>query len=570
MVSDERAARELAWLVVACTLGAAVAMRTHIVDRMFDWGEAFTTFNLNGVFSLLVLMPVAAAFFAYRRYQEAASVRLELARLSMHDALTGLPNRLYLSDWLQHDISRAQRINSKVAVLFIDLDRFKMVNDTYGHEVGDELMVAVANRLAETLRPEDRVVRYGGDEFVVICNEVSTAATAERIAKRLIEALETPFNIGQDTMRISTSIGIALTEDRGANPDDVLRDADVAMYAAKADGSGRFAMFDRSMKGRLTPSSAESRLRQALEAGEFRLHYQPVVAVEGGLIVGAEALIRWQHPERGIVAPFEFIPVLEETGLIVPVGTWVLQEACRQAERWRRMFPDRPPMKVTVNVSSRQLAQADFRDVVVAALNETGADPTQICLEITEGALMYDVGTAWAVLRHAKSLGMKLALDDFGTGYSSLSYVRRFSLDMLKIDKSFIDGLGESPEDTAIVKHVIGMASALGMVTVAEGIETPAQLAELHRLDCDLAQGYLFSRPIPADRLEELLGDTDRQSTWTRLPGSANRHERTSPAPQPVTSGSVPISGPDVGGPERTASIALPVLRSFQPDVPAR
>jgi EAL domain-containing protein (putative c-di-GMP-specific phosphodiesterase class I) len=277
------------------------------------------------------------------------------------------------------------------------------------------------------------------------------------------------------------------------------------MYQAKALGSGHVTVFDRSMTGTLTPATAEEQIRDALEAGEFHLYYQPVVEMATGRIVGAEALLRWISPDRGTMSPAEFIPILEETGLIVPVGTWVLEEACREAARVAAICDGQKPPTITINVSARQLVQLDFGDRVASALQSAAINPGQIHLEITEGALMHDVSSAWTVLRQAKALGVKLALDDFGTGYSSLSYVRRFSLDMLKIDKSFIDGIDSSPEDRAIVEHVVGMAQALGMVTVAEGVERPEQLQWLRRLGCKLAQGYVMSRPIPGQDFEAIL-----------------------------------------------------------------
>ncbi|OWY61744.1 hypothetical protein B7486_62170, partial [cyanobacterium TDX16] len=327
----------------------------------------------------------------------------------------------------------------------------------------DQILVGITKRIRRLLAGGDVLVRYGGDEFVAICPSVITYESAERLAKRLISDLEAPFGVGQDRVRVSVSVGVALSEERCETPDEVIRDADAALYQAKAGGSGSFAVYDRSMRDRLTPSTAERRLRIALQQGQFLLYYQPVVSMQTGQIVKVEALVRWEDPERGMVSPGEFIPALEDTGLIVPVGTWILEEACRQARHWESTFTNRPPLAININVSARQLAQSDFSEVLTQALQRTRVSPSLITLEITEGALMYDVQGAWAVLRHARELGVTLALDDFGTGFSSLTHLRKFKLDYLKIDKSFVDGLGISPEDTTIVEHVIGMARGLGM-----------------------------------------------------------------------------------------------------------
>lgn len=502
---DRRAIIDLVILVLACLALVVLAIRFQLVDHLVDGARDATGAPLDAAAALLVAVPVAGTVFARRRYREVLSMRRELVHLSLHDALTGLPNRRLLADWLAADIARSQELNAQAAVLFVDLDRFKYVNDTHGHEVGDRLMRAVADRLRTVCGDNDRLIRFGGDEFVLLCPGLNSPAAAEKIAQRAISIIEQPFTLGDESMRISASVGVALAEHRGIKPEDVLRDADVAMYQAKAQGQGQVITFDRSMTGTLTPATAEEQIRAALEAGEFRLHYQPVVDLTTGQIVGAEALLRWMSQSRGTMSPAEFIPILEETGLIVPVGTWVLEEACREVTRLRHALPDHAPITLTVNVSARQIAQVGFGDVVANALRAANVGHGQIHLEITEGALMHDVSSAWAVLRQAKALGVKLALDDFGTGYSSLSYVRRFSLDMLKIDKSFIDGIDSSPEDRAIVEHVVGMANALGMTTVAEGVERPEQLAWLRRLGCRLAQGYVLSRPLPADDLEALL-----------------------------------------------------------------
>ena len=506
--SDGRASSDLSWLIAAAVVLSALAMKFHTIDAVTDWSQAFDTFNLNGVMAMVLLAPMCATIFSYRRYQDAKRMRAELIRMSLHDGLTGLPNRRFLHDWLEHDLAESDRSSLLLAVLFIDLDRFKAVNDTYGHEIGDELMVQAADRIRQALPADARIIRYGGDEFVAICPELPNRGAGERYAGRLIEAIEAPFTIGNDTMRISTSIGVAVTESRGSHlPDELMREADTAMYQAKAEGRGNYVVFDRSMQGRLTPTSVEERLRQALEHGEFRLVYQPIVRLATGQVVGVEALIRWLDPERGLVTPDEFVPVLEETGLIVPVGAWVLQEACREARHWLDAFPDVEPVTVTVNISARQLAQVGFRDMVADAIGQSGARPEQICLEINEGSLNFDVDAAWAVLRHVKMLGMRVALDGFGTGYSSLSYIRRFALDLLTVDSSFVEGVAENAEDRAIVGHVVGMTRSLGIQTLAIGVETPEQLAELHRVGCDFGQGYLFSTAVLADEVSTFIAD---------------------------------------------------------------
>jgi diguanylate cyclase (GGDEF)-like protein len=514
MGANGRAGRDLAWIVSFGIVLVVLAMATGAVDRFLDWANGLAGTNVNGLLALLVLVPIGATVYAIRRYHDASAAREKLHELSYHDSLTGLPNRRFLGEGFDEMLKSVRRYNGRVGVFFIDLDGFKKINDTYGHEVGDQLMVAVSDRIRGTLGQTDQVVRYGGDEFVLLCPEVTNSVSAERIAQRVLKVIEAPFEMGDDRLRISGSIGIALTEERCMRPDEVLRDADAAMYQAKNQGPGRYAIFDRSMSDQITPSTAERRLRQALEQGEFRLYYQPIVSLWTKRLVGVEALLRWNDPRRGMVAPGEFMNALEDTGLIVPIGNWIIEEVCAQSKRWQDAYPDRPALNIKVNVSARQLAQANFVSLLREALDRSGADPDRITLEITEGALMYDVSSAWSTLREAKSLGISLALDDFGTGYSSLSYLRQFSLDLLKIDQSFVDGLGVSREDTTIIEHVIGMAKALGIVTVAEGVETEEQVQHLRAMNCDLAQGYYFSHPQPPDVIGHLMGEHGNSQEW--------------------------------------------------------
>ena len=513
MRDDPRAARDLALAVLAVIFVAVAGVETRAVDRALDVAP-FGVRNLNAIIPFLLAIPVATTIFSYRRYRDAANARGELAKLSMQDGLTGLPNRRSLAGWYERGIARTLEDNSHMAVLFVDLDHFKSVNDQHGHDVGDQLLIEVAHRLRSAVRPSDRVIRYGGDEFVILGNDVMAAHAATRLAERVICALEQPFVLGGPNIELSASIGIAVADAQSGPMDSVLNAADAAMYEAKGKGTGNFVIVDsmrRHRSGRRAQQFDE--LRIALEAGQFVLHYQPVVAVSDTTMVGAEALLRWDHPERGLVYPGEFIQDLEDSGLMASVGTWVLEEACRQTRAWQDAFPD-TPFIVKLNVSASQLAQPSFNETVVAALQATRVRPDRLCFEITEMALMHDVTRAWATLRQAKERGIALALDDFGTGYSSLTHLRRFNLDYLKIDKSFIDGLGRAQEDTAIVDHVIGLAHALGLKVVAEGIEEELQHKALRSLGCDFAQGYYFSRPQPADVITRLLriASSDRPS----------------------------------------------------------
>jgi diguanylate cyclase (GGDEF)-like protein len=509
-----RAGRDLGWIVTIGVLLSVAAILTDAADPALEWIDGLSGKNLSGLVALLIVVPIGATTYAVRRYRDAERVAAQLKHLATHDTLTGFPNRRFLGEPFEDMLAATRRQSGRIAVLFVDLEGVKQVNSTYGHEIGDQLLASLAARFREVMGPEDVVVRYAGDEFVFLCTEVTNVHSAERVAKRVIQTTEQPFELGEDRLRLSACIGVALTEERPNHADDVLADADAAMHQARSRGPGTYALFDRSMRDKLTPATAERRLRKAIENGEFRLYYQPMVSLWTKRMVGAEALLRWHDPNRGVVGPEEFMPALEETGLIVPVGSWVLEEVCRQSRVWQADYPDRPALNVKTNVSPRQLTQANFVAHLRDCLESTGATADRICLEVNENGLLYDVEDAWSTLREAKALGVSLALDDFGTGYSSLSFLRRFSLDLLSIDRSFVEGIGKSREDTTIVEHVIGMAKALGIVTVAEGVQTEEQVEHLRSLNCDLAQGWYFSHPQPPTVIAQLLEDSGNRHEW--------------------------------------------------------
>jgi diguanylate cyclase (GGDEF)-like protein/PAS domain S-box-containing protein len=435
-----------------------------------------------------------------------------LAHQSMHDPLTGLPNRTLFLDRLAQAVARCRRTEAQVAVLFFDLDRFKVVNDSLGHDAGDELLVDVARRLESVVRPGDTVARFGGDEFTVLCEDLpfdDARARALEIAQRLSVALNTPFTLQTHETFLSASIGISLALHGDERPEELLRDADAAMYHAKELGRGRVEVFDDELRTRaLDRHATETALHQALQRGEFCLFFQPIVSLDQGRCVGVEALVRWQHPGRGLVPPNEFIPLAEETGLIVELGAWVLEEAARHAARWQLDHDD--PFLVAVNLSARQLAQPDLVERVAAVIERTGASADNLCIEITESVLMDDAESTIATIARLRDIGVRMSIDDFGTGYSSLGYLKRFPVDIVKIDRSFVDGLGTDNGDTAIVRAVIELAHALDMRVVAEGVEREEQLVELVERGCDEAQGYYFAPPQPADDVRELLGPSRR------------------------------------------------------------
>jgi diguanylate cyclase (GGDEF)-like protein len=439
-----------------------------------------------------------------RRYAQA----LEMAHQALHDALTGLPNRVLVAERLEEALARSARTGCEVAVLFVDLDRFKLINDSRGHAAGDELLVTVAERLRRIVRADDVVARFGGDEFVVVCEDRSAAFEASVLAERILDALREPVLVDGQEVFLSASVGIATSDGAGGGtPSSLLRDADAAMYRAKEKGRDRAEFFDAAMRTEATESlEIQSALHRAIERDELLLHYQPVVDLATGAVAGVEALIRWAHPTLGLVSPAQFIPLAEETGLIAPIGAWVIGEATAQLARWRTQ-PWGRSLTVSVNLSARQLRQPELIPDLMASLLASGVDAEAVCLELTESTFMEDGPSHRETLAGIRSLGLGLAIDDFGTGYSSLTDLKRFPVSVLKIDQAFVRGLGEDAADTAIVASVIDLAHALGLVVVAEGVETPDQVAHLRRLGCDLAQGYFFARPQPAAELEALLSD---------------------------------------------------------------
>lgn len=449
-----------------------------------------------------------------RDISERATLEHRLRQLAFHDPLTGLANRFLFADRVSHAIERGQRTASGVALLFCDLDDFKTVNDSLGHEAGDQLLLAVASRLSACIRPGDTVARLGGDEFALLLENVGDANEAAEVAGRLLADLRAPLVIHGRDVLVAASVGIAMAgEDQRVA--DLLRDADTAMYAAKERGKGRWELYDPGMHAQaLRRLELTAELDRAVERREFYLEYQPIVALSTGRVVGVEALVRWRHPEQGVISPAEFIPLAEETGLIVPLGQWVLDEACRQGRAWQRRFADE--LSVGVNLSPRQLQDPDLVRRVAEALEHSGLPAANLLLELTESVLMSEPDAAMDILAQLKGLGVRLAIDDFGTGYSSLGYLHRLPVDVIKVDKTFVSDLGQGASRSTLARGILQLTRNLQVTTVAEGIESDAQLSALRSLGCDLGQGYYFSRPVaPPDMTRLLEAGDDREAVPT-------------------------------------------------------
>ncbi|TML13615.1 MAG: EAL domain-containing protein [Actinobacteria bacterium] len=483
------------------SLGQAVSTRlaaghdTHRDERRYLLPDGAIVWALCSV--TLVRDEMGEPQYFFTQLQDITGrkvVEEELVQQALHDSLTGLPNRALLTDRLIHGLAGSRRRGTQVGVIFLDVDHFKVVNDSLGHTSGDDLLRLAAERIAGAIRPGDTVARFGGDEFVVVCDDVNLIET-EQIAERILEVLNRPCLIGGQDVNVTASLGIAIA-DEAATPESLLRDSDAAMYRAKERGRGRIEVFDEAVRSKAAQRLAtESALRRALEREEFTLHYQPIVDLSTGAMVGTEALLRWRHPDRGLVSPAEFIPIAEDTGLIVPIGAWVLETACRQLVEWQRTAH---ALTMSVNVSVRQMLAPEVARLVEDVLQRTGVSPKDLCLELTESVFMEDVEYFERTLASLKRLGVRLAIDDFGTGYSSLSYLKRFPVDAVKVDRSFIDGLGTEPNDSALVAAIVAMAAALGLEVTAEGVETEQQLSILKGLQCERAQGFYLARPMPA------------------------------------------------------------------------
>ncbi|MFN3397714.1 MAG: putative bifunctional diguanylate cyclase/phosphodiesterase, partial [Sulfurimicrobium sp.] len=427
----------------------------------------------------------------------------DILRLAHFDALTGLPNRVLLNDRVSHALSIAQRSEKPMAVLFLDLDHFKNINDTLGHHVGDELLVEIAKRLQSLVREEDTVSRLGGDEFVLLL-PTSDVAGAAHVAEKLLETVAQRYEHEQHELVITASIGIAMYPEDGEDFESLAKNADMAMYRAKQDGRNRYRFFTPEMQARSARNlQLENALRRALERGQLQLHYQPQVAMGDGRVIGVEALLRWTHPELGSVSPAEFIPIAEDSGQIAAIGEWVLRTAVRQMRAW--MDSGIAPMIVAVNLSAVQFRQPSLPELVTRIVDEANLPPQYLELELTEGVAMDDPLAAIAVMNDLHRRGIRMSIDDFGTGYSSLSYLKRFKIYKLKIDQSFVRNLSENPEDKAIINAVISLAKSLGLQTIAEGVETEAQLAFLREQGCHEIQGYYYSKPLPAEQLETFV-----------------------------------------------------------------
>jgi diguanylate cyclase (GGDEF)-like protein/PAS domain S-box-containing protein len=488
----------------------ATECRLRRVDESYCLTEVTIT-------NLLELPAVRGLVLNTRDVSERKALEEKLTHQAFHDSLTNLPNRAAFRIGLDHALHAAAE--GRIAVLFLDLDDFKAVNDTLGHDIGDQLLVAVGARIASTLRPGDTVARLGGDEFAVLLKKMEDEQIASRVAERITRQLVPPFAIGGKEISIRASIGIAGLVSGQEAADELIRNADVAMYMAKAKGKARFVHFEAALaNAAIERMELEHDLRSALEEKQFVLQYEPVIMLESGAVHSVEALVRWNHPRRGLLAPVDFIGVAEQSGLIVDLGRWVLQQATRDGRRWQVRYPSVPPMQISVNLSGRQIERPELIKEVVDAVDAAGLDPQSLILELTESVLLADTEPVARTLQELRTLGFRLALDDFGTGYSSLGHLRDFPVDILKMDASFVAGIGRGLADGAILRAIIGLANSLGLMTIGEGIERQDQLAALNAMGCNAGQGFYFSKPLEYEEMDALLASCIQTGTGRQLP----------------------------------------------------
>jgi diguanylate cyclase (GGDEF)-like protein len=501
--------------VLAATV-LVVAAASYALGTLEDWRRTLLVAFAAGTLLALFLVLVRV----FRKSAQPSRQR------PLYDSLTGLPNRTWFADRAESALARSVKESRPVAVLIVDLDGFEEVNHGLGHDAGDQLLAVVGQRLAALAPPGSSAARLCGDEFAVLLEDLPDVESAIFATQRIERSLKVPVELNGSEVLISASVGIALASpEQECGAEDLLRMADVAMHAAKRDGKARHKVFDPDASTTTSGRSlVEAELRRALEEGEFLVHYQPLIVLETGEVCGFEALVRWRHPVYGLVPPDEFVPLAEQIGLIVPIGRWVLQEACRRMRLWQEEHPSAPPLTLSVNVSARQFRQPNLAEEISRVLEKNALDPRLLQLEITEGVMVH-FASAEAALRKLKASGVRLAMDDFGTGYSNLSYVKRLPVNTLKIDRSYVDGLGRNAEDTAIVHATVAFAKALGLSLTAEGIEDAEQLRQLRELGCESGQGYHFAKPLPDAEVSSFLAAHLHRSTQTG--SESNLHPRT-------------------------------------------
>ena len=523
---QNRYGRDLAVIVALTVACIAVAVGLELYDKASDTLPV-DGLNLNGVIAGLLLIPIAASIFAYRRYRDALRMARSLTEWKYRDQLTGLPNRSALTKELTKIVETSRRKGGRVAVLALDLTNVAEVNDAHGHEKGDDVLRTIGDRLQGFIKRRGFAARYSGDKFVVILPDALHVSGLQKTADKLMALIEEPHDLPGEEMALTSAIGAVLSEPNCIEPDDLLRDATIAMHAAANDGAGTIRVYDRSVRSRPTPSALERSLHGAVDRDEFVLLYQPVVSLWTNQVAGIECLLRWNDPERGMVPPKDFLPALERTGLIVPVGQWVLRTACRKAAEWRSAYPGRPPLVVSVNVSPRQLVDANFSSGVSQAIAEVGLEPSLLCLELSNAGLTYAMSDAEQQIREIHQMGVLVAVDDFGMGASTLVHLRDYNLNQVKIDRSFTATIASTREDAEIVAHVVSIAKTLGLSTVAVGVENAEQIARLKSTGCDAAQGEYYAAPQSADMIDLLLAN--EVGGW-----KPESHQPAEPASPPV------------------------------------